>query len=82
MHCLIALDCLLALSVSIDLVSSSTRVTSVQSAKDVVVTENRTHRSDQGYLGPIINQYEMKIACKSDIVSDLPKEMSRRIVSW
>ena len=46
---------LLELSVSIDLVSSSTRVTSVKSATTLSekVRDNRTHRSDQGYLGPI-----------------------------
>ena len=44
---------LLALSVSIDLVSSSARFTSVKFQKPLSVTENRTHRSDQGDLGPI-----------------------------
>ena len=44
---------LLVLLVGIDLVSSSTRVTSVKSAKPLGLRENRTHRSDQGYLGPI-----------------------------
>ena len=39
--------------VGIELVSTSTRVTSVKSAKPLSVRENRTHGSDQGYLGPI-----------------------------
>ena len=47
---------LLVLLVGIELVSSSTRVTSVKSATRCwreKVRDNRTHRSDQGYLGPI-----------------------------
>ena len=48
---------LLALSVSIELVSSSARVTSVK-FKQVAqfVRDNRIHRSDQGHLGPIKTQ--------------------------
>ena len=51
---------LLVLLVGIELVSSSTRVTSVKSATRCwreKVRDNRTHRSDQGYLGPIKNLY-------------------------
>ena len=44
---------LLALSVSIDLVSSSARITSVKFQKHDSVTDIRTQRSDQGHLGPI-----------------------------
>ena len=48
---------LLALSVSIELVSSSARVTSVKFQQGVVLTHSltdiRTQRSDQGHLGPI-----------------------------
>ena len=44
---------LLALSVSIDLVSSSARVTSVKSTQPPSVRDTRTQRSDQGHLGPI-----------------------------
>ena len=43
---------LLALWVSIELVSSSARVTSLQNLCEWV-TETRTHRSDEGHLGPI-----------------------------
>ena len=47
---------LLALSVSIGLVSSSARVTSVKSATrslSLWVRDTRIHRLDQGHLGPI-----------------------------
>ena len=48
---------LLTLSVSIELVSSSARVTSVKfhktSLSHSLVSDNQTHRSDQVYLGPI-----------------------------
>ena len=44
---------LLALSVSIELVSSSARVTSVKFHKCGSVRDILTHRSDQGYLGPM-----------------------------
>ena len=59
---------LLALSVSIDLVSSSARVTSVKSAQGLGVTQS--HRWDQEYLRPIkneylINQYNLSSACQS-----------------
>ena len=53
LYCYIAL---LALSVSIDFVSSSAKVTSVKSQQGILthlVRETRTHRSDQGHLGPI-----------------------------
>ena len=44
----------MALSASIEFVSSSARVTSVKFQKGVLlIRENRTHRSDQGHLGPI-----------------------------
>ena len=47
----------MTLSVSIELVSSSARVTSVKFQQGVVLThsvrDNWIHRSDQGHLGPI-----------------------------
>ena len=44
----------MALSVSIEFVSSSARVTSVKFAKVAqFVKDNRIHTSDQGHLGPI-----------------------------
>ena len=47
----------MALSVSIEFVSSSARVTSVKFAKVAqFVRDNRIHRSDQGHLGPIKTQ--------------------------
>ena len=57
-HCIATMrwNALWALSVSIELISSSARVTSVKSAKRTVsewVRETRTHRSDQGHLGLI-----------------------------
>ena len=51
---------LLAISVSIEMVSSSARVTSAKSAKGLRVSETWTHRSDQGYLGPIKRQEDNK----------------------
>ena len=60
---------LLALSVSIDLVSSSAGVTSVKFQKGQWVSENRTHRTDQWYLGPIKNRVAVKSASCSDIKS-------------
>ena len=49
---------LLALSVGIEFVSSSARVTSVNFAQVahsvcLLLRDKRTHRSDQGHLGPI-----------------------------
>ena len=47
---------LLALSVSIEFVFSSARVTSVMFAQGILsysVRDKQTHRSDQGHLGPI-----------------------------
>ena len=54
-HCIATLPwiALLALSVSIELVSSSARVTSVKSTKGLLLSDIRTQRSDQGHLGPI-----------------------------
>ena len=47
----------LALSVSIEFVSSSARVRSVKFAKVAqFVRDNRIHRSDQGHLDPIKNK--------------------------
>ena len=46
LHCHIALDCPIGIIVSIELVSSKGRVTSVISAKPPSVRETRTHRSD------------------------------------
>ena len=43
----------LSLLVSIQFVSSSAGVTSVKFQQRLLVTENQTHRSDQGDLGPI-----------------------------
>ena len=41
-------------------VSSLARVTSVKFQKLHSVTDNQTHRSDQGYLGPIkINSFKV-----------------------
>ena len=54
-HCL-GMPCpLMALSVDIDLVSSSARVTPVKSATrySLFVLDTRTHRSSHVYLGPI-----------------------------
>ena len=68
MHCHIAWNCPLTLSVSIELVSSSARVTSVKFTKRL--KENWTHRSDQGYLGPIkITQFTSIIRIPSFIRS-------------
>ena len=56
---------LLVLLVGIELVSSSTRVTSVKSAttsRTHSVRDNRTHRSDQGYLGPIKTAPQIHVA--------------------
>ena len=54
---------LLALSVSIEFVSSSARVTSVKSAQtySYLVRDNQTHRSDQEHLGPIKRNFVNKI---------------------
>ena len=55
---------LLALSVSIEFVSSSARVTSVKFAQGIVtylLRDNRIHRSDQGHLGPIIRTHVNKV---------------------
>ena len=51
---------LLALSVSIEFVSSSARVTSVKFQQGLSLREARIHRSDQGHLGPIKNKYMLK----------------------
>ena len=56
---------LLVLLVGIELVSSSTRVTSVKSAKPLGHKDNRTHRSDQGYLGPIKISRQTCVQCFS-----------------
>ena len=52
---------LLASSVSIELVSSSSRVTSVKSQKGLVVSDTQTHRSDLRCLVPIKNTSGFKI---------------------
>ena len=50
----------MSLSVSIQFVSSSVRVTSVKFHKRLLLPENQTHRSDQVYLGLIkTTLYEM-----------------------
>ena len=71
---------LLVLLVGIELVSSSTRVTSVKSATRCwreKVRDNRTHRSDQGYLGPI---KKSSFAKENEVV--LPKKKKKFGQEW
>ena len=65
-------------SVGIELLSSSTRVTSVKSAKGLLLRETWTHRSDQGYLGPIKIQANQMFCLKFEKSGRLAPRMPWR----